>query len=249
MFHNIVHTVFGGNQGANARFERRQDAQRHLVFLGEFDRPDLQHLGAEAGHFQHPLEGDPVQPARFGLDARVGGVNAVHVGENLAFVRLQRGGERHPGGVRSTAAERGDVVPLVDALESGDHDDAPLLEVGLDVFVIYGADARLVIRGIGQDADLAAGIGARGVTALFQRHDQQCDRDLLAGRQQHVELAPARARIDLPREFDQAVGLAAHRRDHDDHVVALVAAGDHLFGDGLDALDRAHRRAAEFLHE
>jgi hypothetical protein len=30
----------------------------HLVLAGEFDRADLQHLAAQAGHLQHFLEAD-----------------------------------------------------------------------------------------------------------------------------------------------------------------------------------------------
>ena len=51
------------------------------------------------------------------------------------------------------------------------------------------------------------------------------------------------------REAEQAVGLAAHRRRHDDELVA----GAHPFGDAardvVDALGRAHRRAAVLVND
>ena len=50
------------------------------------------------------------EAARLGHDARVGGVDAVDVGVDLALVGLQRRGERHRRGVGAAAAERGDVA-------------------------------------------------------------------------------------------------------------------------------------------
>jgi hypothetical protein len=46
--------------------EAGKNAQFDLVLAGEFDRADLQHLGAEAGHFQHFFEGDGVELAASG---------------------------------------------------------------------------------------------------------------------------------------------------------------------------------------
>ena len=53
------------------------------------------------------------QPARLGHDARIGGVDAVNIGVDVAAIGLQRRRQRHRAGIRAAAAERGD--PLVRA--------------------------------------------------------------------------------------------------------------------------------------
>jgi hypothetical protein len=55
---------------------------------GQFDRAHLQHLGAERGHFQHFLEGDLRQALRLRHDARIGRVDAVDIGVDIAAVGL-----------------------------------------------------------------------------------------------------------------------------------------------------------------
>ena len=89
---------------AGAHFE--DDAE----FLGELDRARLHDLGAEAGQFEHLVVGNLVQLLRVGHDARIGGVDAVHVRVNLAEIRLQRGGQGDGGEVRAAAAQRGDLA-------------------------------------------------------------------------------------------------------------------------------------------
>ena len=62
-------------------------------------------------------------------DPRVGGEHAVHVGVDLADVRLERGGQRDRGGVRAAAAQRGDVLAVLrHALEAGHDRDRPLAQ-------------------------------------------------------------------------------------------------------------------------
>ena len=80
----------------------------HLVRHRHLDRADHQHLGAERGHFQHFLEGNRCQPLRLGHDARVGGVDAVDVGIDVAAIGLDRRRHRHRRGIRAAAAQRRD---------------------------------------------------------------------------------------------------------------------------------------------
>ena len=63
-----------------------------------------------------------------GHDARVGGVDAVDVGVDLA-AGVERRGERDGGGVGAAAADRGDVHRLGEALEAGDDDDPAALDL------------------------------------------------------------------------------------------------------------------------
>ena len=64
-----------------------------------------------------------VEPPRLGHDARVGRVDAVDVGVDLALVGLERGGKRDARRIGTAAAERGDVAVGIHALEAGDDDD------------------------------------------------------------------------------------------------------------------------------
>ena len=71
-----------GDRVVEARAYEGPDAPDH----GQLHRADLHHLGAERGHLQHLLVGDFGQPARLLLDARVGGVDAVDIGIDVAAV-------------------------------------------------------------------------------------------------------------------------------------------------------------------
>ncbi len=114
-------------------------------------------------------------------------------------------------------------------------------------------DARLGVGAVGADRHLPAGV-ADGLHALgLQRDRQQADRDLLAGRRDHVELALQRARDARRRQFlgqpEQAVGLAAHCRRDDDHLVAGAGPFGDPLGDIADALGRPHRGAAVLVND
>ena len=104
--------------------EARAHEDAHLVHHAELDRAHLQHLGAERGKFEHFLERDLVQPLGARHHARVGGVDAVDVGVDVAAVGLDGGGDRDRRRVGAAAPERGDAAGLlVDALEAGDDRD------------------------------------------------------------------------------------------------------------------------------
>ena len=76
------------DERALAFFEGGQYPQGNIVFAGELHGADLQHLGTQARQLQHFLEGDTRQAARFRHHARIGGIDAVHVGVNLAFIKM-----------------------------------------------------------------------------------------------------------------------------------------------------------------
>jgi len=67
-------------------------------------------LRAERGHLQHLLVGDLGQPSRPRHDARVGGVDAVDVGVDIAKIGLHGDGNGNGAGVGPAAAERGDAA-------------------------------------------------------------------------------------------------------------------------------------------
>ena len=181
--------------------------QRNPVLLGELHRSDLQHLGAEARHLEHLLEGDAVELARRGHQVRVGGVDAVDVRVDLADVGFERRRDGDRGGVRAAAAERRDVALVVDALEAGDHRDGAGVEHRVDARAVDALDARARVRRVGAHAHLRAGEGARLVTELVDRHREQRDGLLLAGRDQRVVLA----RIGIARRRRRSRARPARR--------------------------------------
>ncbi len=105
------------------------------------------------------------------------------------------------------------------------------------------------MRRVGDDPHLPAAVAARLDAELEQRHREEADRHLLAGGGDHVELARIGMRLDFPGERDQAIGLARHGRGHDHDLVAGGAPLRDTARDIADALDRAHRGAAEFLND
>ncbi len=86
------------------------DFEDDAEFLGELDRARLHDLGPEAGQFQHFVVADLLHLPRFGDDARIGGVDAVDVGVDLAEIGFEGGGQGDGGEVGAAAAEGGDVA-------------------------------------------------------------------------------------------------------------------------------------------
>ncbi len=226
-----------------------QYAQRDVVLAGELDRTDLQDLGTEAGHFQHLFEGDLVQTLSLGHDARIGGVDAIDVGVDLAFVSFQRCRQCNAGGVGASATQRGDVAVFIDALEPGDYHHTPFFQVGANFLIVDLQNTRLVVRAVSQNANLIAGIGHRRYTALDQCHGQQGNGDLLASGNDHVQFARNRLIADLFGQVDQAIGLAAHGGQNHHQIITRFAEFFDFVGHLLDALDRAHGGASKFLYD
>ena len=81
--------------GRVRRFKTRTHLQRHFIDHGEFDRAGLQHLGAERGLLQHFLIGNAVELAGASDDPRIGGIDAVNIGVDIAGgIERRRHGHR-----------------------------------------------------------------------------------------------------------------------------------------------------------
>src|SRR5690606_11402282 len=247
LFHGVL--FIKGNEGSRTLFEAVQHAQRHAIFTGKLDGTNLQYLGAEAGHFQHLFKGDLLQPLRLGHDARIGGVNAIHIGVDLAFVGLECRCQRDAGGIGATTSKGSDIARFIYPLEAGNHHHTPGLEVLADVLRVDLHDARLGVGAVGENTYLAACIRNRRHADLDQRHGQQSDGHLLAGRNHYIQFAGNGSLVDLPSQLDQAVGFTAHSRDHHDDVIAVVTEFLDLRCHLLDALDRAHRGPTKLLYD
>ena len=120
-----------GNQGAGTLFvEAGQHPQRDTVLADEFQRARMQYFGAQAGEFHHFFKSDGIEQASVFDDARVGGIDAGDIGVDLAFIGIERGGDRNGGGIGAATAEGGDSATGGDALEAGDHRRSAGVEIG-----------------------------------------------------------------------------------------------------------------------
>src|SRR5690606_16577444 len=134
-------------------------------------------------------EGDPGEPPRLRLDPRVGRIDTVHIGVDVASIRLQCGRKRYRGRVGPTAAERRNAPVGPDPLEAGDHCNLALLEPAHDLGAVNVHDARGTMRVVGADRYLPALPGARVDTACLQHQRQQARTHLLAGGDHRVVFA------------------------------------------------------------
>ena len=78
------------NQGAGAFLEGVQDPQRNFVFAGKFNTANLQNLRTKRCQLEHFFKGDGFHPTSALNDSRIGGINTIYIGVNLAFIRIQR---------------------------------------------------------------------------------------------------------------------------------------------------------------
>jgi hypothetical protein len=154
-------------------------------------------------------------------------VDPVHVGVDLALVGLERGGEGHTRRIGSAAPECGDVVVVVDALETRDDHHVAVVQGLAHVALLDRQDPRLAERVVREDRHLPARVALCLHSQLVQRDRQQADGDLLARGGDHVQLPRGGVGIELPGEAQQAVGLARHGGGHDHQFVALVHEARH----------------------
>ena len=186
-------------------------------------------------------------------DARIGGVDAVDVGVDVAAVGADGGRHRHRRGVGAAAAERGDAPGLlVQALEAGDDRDLLAFAEAPDDFgAVDVEDAGRGMRVRGQDRQLPALPGARVDVHVLQRDGEQAGGHLLAGGDHGVVFAGVEYVALLQGRRapgDQLVGGARHGRDDDGDVVAGVDLALDVARDVADAVDVGDRGAAE-LHD
>ena len=237
---------FGSRRIIEARSHERLD----LVHHGEFHRSNLQNLGAERSHFEHFLEGHAIETAGFGHDPRIGRIDAVDIGINVASIGMNGGRHGDRAGVGTAAAERRDPSGLlVETLKAGDHRNLAAGEAPDDLGSVDRQDARRTMRIVGQDRDLPALPGARRNADILQHDGEQPGSDLFARRHDRIIFARIVQHGSLAAPGDEFVGLAGHRRNHDRDLMAGLHLAFDVARDVADALDIGDRRAAEFHHE
>ena len=189
------------------------------------------------GELEGLLAGERLDAPGRGNDPGVGGEQAVDVGVDLADIGVEGGGERDGSGVGSAAAERGDVLDLVDALEAGDDGDGAGLDGAGDALGQDADDGGAPVLGVSEDAGLGAGVGAGGDAELVDGHGQQGHGDALAGGQEDVHLARRGRGGQGSGLVEEVIGGVTHGGDDDHHRVAGLAGGDDALGDASNRLD------------
>jgi len=109
-------------------------------------------------------------------------------------------------------------------------------------------DPRIAVDSAGADqlpAHEAAGLGAH----RLEGHGKQSGGDLFAAGDHDIIFARIVERRGLAAILHQPVGFPGHCRDHHQYLIAGLRLALDPRGDGADALDPRHRRAAEFHHD
>ena len=101
----LLHERILLDEGTRRVLERAQDLDDDAVDPAELDRPDLHDLGALVGQLEHLLVADHRQLPGIGHDPRIGREDAPHVGEDLAAIGPEPGGQGDGRGVRAAPAE------------------------------------------------------------------------------------------------------------------------------------------------
>ena len=214
--------------------ERRADVDLHAVVASVLDRAQRQDAGAAAARSSISSYETCLSLRASGDDPRIGAVDAVDVGVDLADVGVERGRERDGGRVGAAAAERRDVASSVETpWKPATIAILPAVERLVDAAAAHLDDPGPAVARVGDDPGLRARERDRLVAEVVDRHRDERHRDPLAGGEEHVELARVRVGGDERGELDQLVGRVPHRRDDGADLVP-----------GLGRLDDPLRRRA-----
>ena len=252
LFHDVLLVADEGSRiGIFRIVEGRSYIGFHALRHGDLDRAHLQHFGSGGRHLQHFLESDLLQPLRPGDDARIGGVDAVDIGIDIAPIRLQRSGDADRGRIRPATAKRHDAARLlVDALEARHYrhfavarkarDDAGSVDID---------DTRRAVSVRAIKRNLPALPGARRDAHVVENDRQEAGGHLLAGSNHDIIFPAVIKRSAFLAPADKLVRLAGHGGDDDRHIVAGVPLALHMAGDIPDAVDIGDRGSAKLQHE
>ena len=208
----------------------------------------MQHLCTQRCQLQHLIIGDGVQLLGILYDTRIGSVNAVYVGVNLAEIRAERCCNGNCGGVRAAAAERSHVAHLVNALETCNNNDAAVIQLCLEALACDTLDAGIRVVAVGLQTDLPAGQGYDRKAQLLDGHRQQRHGDHLAGVEQNVHLTLRRTVVQLGSLYDQIIrGIALRGYNYNNLIACLCGLGNNV-RNILQSLGVGNRSAAELLH-
>ena len=247
LFHDLV---LVHHQRARHVGEARQHLNAHPLVHRQLDAAGLQHLGADRGQLQHLLVADPRELARLRHDARIGGVDAIDVGVDVAAVGLQRRRQRHGRGVRAAAAQRGDAVVGADALEAGHHGDLARCHAA-DQLRRPRCRRCAPCRG-----RCRCGSGSASPARSAPRRRVSCSaiasRPVVTCSPVATTVSYSRASCSGDRPWQYATSwlvTPGHGGDHDGDLVPRVDLALHAGRDVADAVEVGDRGAAELHHD
>ncbi len=246
IFH--AHSFFF-DEGAWVLVKAAANFKKDAEFFGKFDRARLHHFGARGGHFEHFVVAYFLKFACGGNDARVGGINAIDVGKNLAEISFGGSGKGDGGEIGAAASEGGDAVVCGLALEPGDDANIARVEVAMELSGGDVGDFGLGMHPIGGDAGLGAGEGYGFAAEGIDGHGGEGDGGLFARGEEHVHLAFGGRRGDFAGEANEIIGDARHGGDDDHDLVTFALGGEDALGDIANAFGAADGGAAEFLDD
>ena len=223
--------------------------QRHAEASRDLDGTRVQHARAMRGQFQHRVVVDTRDLHGLRHDARIGRVDAIHIGVDLAPLRIQGRCQRHRGRVGAAAAQGRHLTLGAHPLEPGHDDDPSRGQRGADAVAAHVEDLRIGVTAIGDDAALRAGERNGRAPPRLQGDGQQRHRDALAGSEQHVQFAGRGFGSDAAREREEVIGGVAHGRDDYDHRVTGDLGRHDTVRHRLDALGAGDRSASVFLYQ
>ena len=144
-----------------------------MVVPGELDRAERKDLSARCSDLEHLLEGDPRYPVGGRNHAGISGEHSRDVRVDLAELGSEGSGECHCCGIGASAAKGGHVPCARDSLEAGHDRDDALSQRLTKTIALHLEDPCLGVRGIGDDACLAARERGGWHTELRKCHAQQ----------------------------------------------------------------------------
>ena len=174
------------------------DLDDDVVDPAELDGAGLHDLGAVLGHLEHLLIADDPQLAGVGQEARIGGVDAADVGEDLAAVGVEARRERDGGRVGAASSEGrrlgGDVRARARVASLMPWNPATMTTLPGASSARTRAGSTLAIRARPWRPSVvmpacAPGQGDGRDAERVERHRHERRALVLAGREQHVELA------------------------------------------------------------
>ena len=163
-------------------FKAGKHLHAHTLLHRQFNRTRLQDLGANGREFKHFLIGNPLKLAGARHNARVGRIDAIHIGIDITAIRLHGSGDGHRRKIRPTAAKRGDAVAFrVNALKPRHHRHLALLHAFNQGCAINAFNPRLAMRLVRDDRHLPALPGPRINANRLERNGGQARCHLLTG--------------------------------------------------------------------
>ena len=203
-------------------------------FLRKLDGARLHDLRAARGHLEHLVVADLVDLLRVRHDARIAGIDAIHVRKDLANVGLDRRGDGDRGEIAAAAAERGDAAIGRLALEAGDDDDVAVLEMLVNLLGRDVGDLRLGMHAVGDDPACApvsetaffpSALIAIAVSAMV----------VCSPVASSTSISRSSGWWKRPAPVDQPIRHAAHRGDDHHHLVMPLDAVAAIHVDGVGA--------------